>query len=105
MVESLAARRVAEHDVVELDAGGGDALRRAREAADRVPLVAQARGERRADVSRDARDEGLHRGRIPTPRAPETPHRAPQRPRYLRISGDFAACLRSSRENPALCEE
>ena len=51
--------RVAEHEVVELDAGRTRAGR-AGEAAQVWPSRAQARDQRRADVARDAGDEDLH---------------------------------------------
>ena len=58
-LEPVAGRRVAEHEVVELDARRAHPLARAREAAHGVAVADQARDERRADVAGHAGDEGL----------------------------------------------
>ena len=55
----FAGRRVAQHEVVERDAGRAHPLARAGEAADGVAVAAQARDERGADVAGHACDEGL----------------------------------------------
>jgi hypothetical protein len=60
LVQAAAGLRVADHEVVELDAGGRHAGGRAREAAHRVPLALEARDERGAHVPRDAGDQDLH---------------------------------------------
>jgi hypothetical protein len=71
--EAGAAHGVADHDVVERHAGGGDPLGRAGEATDLVAGLVQAWHERRADVAGHPGDEHAHPQPLPVSSAGKTP--------------------------------